>query len=527
MENVKNIILNAETALGIEFGSTRIKSVLVNLAGTPLASGSFDWENSYKNGVWTYSLDEVFEGLQASFAALKSNVLSKYGVKLESVGSMGISGMMHGYLAFDRSGAQLAEFRTWRNTITAEAAEKLSALFDFNIPQRWSIAHLYQAILNGEEHVGRVDFIATLAAYVHYRLTGEKVIGVGEASGMFPIDSNINDYDSAMLDKFDACVADKNFPWNIRDILPRVLVAGENAGTLTAEGAALLDPTGEFRPGVPLCPPEGDAGTGMTATNSVRGGTGNISAGTSIFSMIVLDKPLDGVYPEIDVVATPDGSPVAMVHCNNCCSELDAWVKAFGEAAQLFGLSPSKSELYEKLYRHAMTGRADCGGVVAYNFLSGEPVAGAENGRPMYFRCADGEWSLANFMRAQLDSAFAALKLGMDILTEKEHVSVGRITGHGGLFKVSGAAQKLLADALDSEVSVMTTAGEGGAWGMAVLAAYMEQGGGLSLSDYLEQRVFADMQSMTEAPTQEGAEGFRRFMENWRKGLSAQYSAAN
>lgn len=512
--------------LGIEFGSTRIKAVLTDERHTVLACGAYEWENSCIDGIWTYSQQEITAGLQGSYAAAAQEYAAKYGEPLTELSAMGISGMMHGYLAFGSDGELLTPFRTWRNTITAGAAEELTELFGFNIPQRWSIAHLRQAILNGEEHVGRIARLDTLAVYVHYLLTGRHEAGSGEAAGMFPI-SGADSYDSSMLEKFRQLVKPCGFGWDIADILPEVRPAGSRGAFLTEEGARLLDPTGTLRSGIPVCPPEGDAGTGMTATNSVRAGTGNISAGTSIFSMIVLDKPLDGVYPEIDAVATPDGSPVAMVHCNNCCSELDAWVRVFGEAAQLFGLSPSRSELYEKLYRCAMTGRADCGGVVAYNFLSGEPVAGAENGRPMYFRCADGEWSLANFMRAQLDSAFAALKLGMDILTEREHVSVGRITGHGGLFKVSGAAQKLLADALDSEVSVMTTAGEGGAWGMAVLAAYMEQGGGLSLSDYLEQRVFADMQSMTEAPTQEGAEGFRRFMENWKKGLSAQYSAAN
>lgn len=492
MENVKNIILNAETALGIEFGSTRIKSVLVDLNGSPLASGSFDWENSYKNGVWTYSLDEVFEGLRASFAALKKSVYDKYGVKLETVGSMGISGMMHGYLAFDKDGAQLAEFRTWRNTITAEAAEKLSALFDFNIPQRWSIAHLYQAILNGEEHVGRVDFIATLAAYVHYRLTGERVIGVGEASGMFPIDSSINDYDVAMLDKFDGCVADKGFPWRLRDILPRVLVAGERAGTLTAEGAAMLDPTGEFRPGVPMCPPEGDAGTGMVATNSVAVRTGNVSAGTSIFLMVVLEKALSKLYPEIDMVTTPSGKPVAMVHCNNCSGEIDAWAGLFTSMCSALGMDISIYKVLDKMFESALSGDKDCGGLVAFNYLSGEVITGLDSGKPLFLRGPESKFNLPNFARAQLCSAAATLSIGMEILAD-EHVKIDKLLGHGGYFKAPLAGQKIMAAALEAPVSVMKTAGEGGPWGIALLASYMQnKAEGETLEAFLESRVFSN-----------------------------------
>lgn len=512
--------------LGIEFGSTRIKAVLIDENYAVISSGAYDWENSLIDGCWTYSQEEIIAGLQGSYAAMAADYSQKYGEPLTDISAMGISAMMHGYLAFDRDGKLLTPFRTWRNTFTGKAAEELTNLFGFNIPQRWSIAHLYHAILQGEEHVPRIARLDTLAVYVHYLLTGRHEAGSGEAAGMFPI-SGADSYDGGMLEKFRQLVKPYEFGWDIADILPEVKPAGTTGAVLTEAGAKLLDPTGNLKPGVPLCPPEGDAGTGMTATNSVRRGTGNVSAGTSIFSMVVLDKPLKGVYPEIDIVATPDGSAVAMVHCNNCCSELDAWVKAFGEFAELCGMKLSKSELYEKLYRHAMTGAADCGGVVAYNFLSGEPVAGAESGRPMYFRSPDGEWGLANFMRAELNSAFAALKLGMDILTEKEQVRFGRITGHGGLFKVQGAAQKLLADALDSEVSVMTTAGEGGAWGMALLAAYMEQNSGLALPEFLEERVFKGMPAITEAPTAEGVEGFKQFMKNWRRGLPAQYAAAN
>lgn len=525
MENVKNIILNAETALGIEFGSTRIKSVLVDLNGSPLASGSFDWENSYKNGVWTYSLDEVFEGLRASFAALKKSVYDKYGVKLETVGSMGISGMMHGYLAFDKDGAQLAEFRTWRNTITAEAAEKLSALFDFNIPQRWSIAHLYQAILNGEEHVGRVDFIATLAAYVHYRLTGERVIGVGEASGMFPIDSSINDYDAAMLDKFDGCVADKGFPWKIRDILPRVLVAGERAGTLTAEGAAMLDPTGEFRPGVPMCPPEGDAGTGMVATNSVAVRTGNVSAGTSIFLMVVLEKALSKLYPEIDMVTTPSGKPVAMVHCNNCSGEIDAWAGLFTSMCSALGMDISIYKVLDKMFESALSGDKDCGGLVAFNYLSGEVITGLDSGKPLFLRGPESKFNLPNFARAQLCSAAATLSIGMEILAD-EHVKIDKLLGHGGYFKAPLAGQKIMAAALEAPVSVMKTAGEGGPWGIALLASYMQnKAEGETLEAFLDSRVFSNEDAFEVNPDPEDIAGFKKFLDNYKKSLPVEKAA--
>ncbi len=525
MENVKNIILNAETALGIEFGSTRIKSVLVDLNGTPLASGSFDWENSYKNGVWTYSLDEVFEGLRASFAALKKSVCDKYGVKLETVGSMGISGMMHGYLAFDKDGAQLAEFRTWRNTITAEAAEKLSALFDFNIPQRWSIAHLYQAILNGEEHVGRVDFIATLAAYVHYRLTGERVIGVGEASGMFPIDSSINDYDVAMLDKFDGCVADKGFPWRLRDILPRVLVAGERAGTLTAEGAAMLDPTGEFRPGVPMCPPEGDAGTGMVATNSVAVRTGNVSAGTSIFLMVVLEKALSKLYPEIDMVTTPSGKPVAMVHCNNCSGEIDAWAGLFTSMCSALGMDISIYKVLDKMFESALSGDKDCGGLVAFNYLSGEVITGLDSGKPLFLRGPESKFNLPNFARAQLCSAAATLSIGMEILAD-EHVKIDKLLGHGGYFKAPLAGQKIMAAALEAPVSVMKTAGEGGPWGIALLASYMQnKAEGETLEAFLDSRVFSNEDAFEVKPDPEDIAGFKKFLDNYKKSLPVEKAA--
>ena len=521
---IQEKISSNKTYLGIEFGSTRIKAVLIDDSFAPIAAGSHEWENRYENGVWTYPLEDIIGGLQHCYAELIADVKEKYGVIPEAYGGMGISGMMHGYMAFDKEDNLLVPFRTWRNTITEQAASELSELFKFNIPQRWSIAHLYQAILNKEEHIGKIAHINTLAGYIHYRLTGIRAVGVGEASGIFPIEKG--DYNSEYLDKLDAVLKEKSFGGNIREILPSVLSTGEGEAVLTEEGARLLDPTGALKAGVRLCPPEGDAGTGMVATNSVLPKTGNVSAGTSIFAMLVLSESLKGYYPEIDVVTTPDGSPVAMVHCNNCCSELDAWVKVFGEFSALSGKPLDKSELYELLYRNALNGDPDCGGTVAYNFLSGEPVAGAENGRPMYFRTPDGSFNLANFFRAELYSSMAALKLGMDILFENEKVSVEKITGHGGLFKVQGVAQQFLADGLNSAVSVMKTAGEGGAWGMAVLAAYAILGKGKSLPEFLEKEVFASMEATTVMPEEKGVKGFNAFIENYKNGLGAQYAAA-
>ena len=664
---IQEKIQNAKTYLGIEFGSTRIKAVLIDDTFAPIASGSHEWQNRYENGVWTYSLDDITTGLQHCYAALTEDIRQKFGVTPTTYGAMGISGMMHGYMAFDKDDNLLVPFRTWRNTITEQAASELSELLSFNIPQRWSIAHLYQAILNGEEHVKHIAHINTLAGYIHYRLTGKRQVGIGEASGIFPVDStgynadyikkvdellsakgfsvkltevlpsvlnagakeafltadgaklldptgtlqpgiplcppegdagtiteqaaselsellsfnipqrwsiahlyqailngeehvkhiaHINTlagyihyrltgkrqvgigeasgifpvdstgYNADYIKKVDELLSAKGFSVKLTEVLPSVLNAGAKEAFLTADGAKLLDPTGTLQPGIPLCPPEGDAGTGMTATDSVLPRTGNVSAGTSIFAMLVLDKPLKGYYPEIDVVTTPCGAPVAMVHCNNCSSELDAWVKIFGEFAQLSGHPIAKPALYDMLYYHALTGDPDCGNTVVYNFLSGEPVAGAENGRPMYFRTPDGKFNLANLFRAEIYSTMAALKLGMDILFEKEQVSVEKITGHGGLFKTKGVAQQFLADGLGCAVSVMKTAGEGGAWGMALLAAYTVCGGGKSLSEFLDSEVFVGMKSTTLQPEKNGAEGFAGFMENYKRGLAAQYAAA-
>ena len=517
---IQEKITQGKTCLGIELGSTRIKATLIDDTFAPIASGSYGWENRLENGYWTYSLDDIHTGIRSCYADLKKDVSEKYGVTLQSIGALGISAMMHGYMAFDKDHKLLVPFRTWRNTTTEKAASELTKLLGFNIPQRWSISHLYQAILNSEPHVPEIAHITTLAGYINYILTGKRAVGIGEASGMFPI--NGSSYDSAMLDKFSSAASAHGFGQDIREVLPGVLTAGEKAGVLTEEGARFLDPSGDLKAGVPVCPPEGDAGTGMAATNAVRPGTGNVSAGTSIFSMLVLEKPLKGVYPEIDIVTTPDGAPVAMVHCNNCCSELDAWVNMFGEFSALAGHPLDKSQLYETLYRNALNGDPDCGGITAYNYLSGEPVTGIESGRPMYFRTPDSKMDLANFFRAELYASLAALRRGMDILFEKEQVTAEQFTGHGGLFKVEGVAGQFLADALDTPVSVMKTAGEGGSWGMALLAAYMLDSDGLSLPGWLEKRVFADMEKKTLSPDPTGVQGFGAYMKRYNAGLPAE-----
>ncbi|MBO6228927.1 MAG: FGGY-family carbohydrate kinase [Ruminiclostridium sp.] len=517
---IQEKIAQGKTFLGIELGSTRIKATLTDDTFAPVASGSHEWENRLENGYWTYSLDDIHNGIRSCYADLKKDVSEKYGAVLTDIGAVGISAMMHGYMAFDKDDKLLVPFRTWRNTTTEAAAAELTKLFGFNIPQRWSIAHLYQAILNGEVHINDVAHITTLAAYIHWLLTGKRVIGVGDASGMFPItDGN---YDGAMLGKFTEAASAHGFKPDIKAILPEIMTAGENAGTITEEGAKFLDPAGDLKAGIPVCPPEGDAGTGMAATNAVLPKTGNVSAGTSIFSMLVLEEQLKGVYPEIDIVTTPDGAPVAMVHCNNCCSELDAWVKLFDEFAKLAGHEIKRSEVYDILYNNSLKGDEDCGGVIAYNYLSGEPVTGVESGRPMYFREPDGKMNLANFFRAQIYSSVAALKSGMDILFEKEHVTADQFTGHGGLFKTKGVAQQYLADALGTPVSVMKTAGEGGSWGMALLAAYMVCGEGKKLADWLSEQVFVGMEKQTAQPAESGSRGFAGFMNRYNAGLAAE-----
>ena len=525
-EEMRKAIREGKTALGIEFGSTRIKAVLIGEDHQPVAMGTYDWENRLENNIWTYRLEDIWKGLQGCYASLAEEVKEKYGEPLTTIGSIGFSGMMHGYMAFDDKGELLVPFRTWRNTMTEAACKELTPLFGFNIPQRWSIAHLYQAILSGEEHVGKIAFFTTLAGYIHWKLSGEKVLGIGEASGMFPIDSEALDYDKKMVAQFDELIAPKGYAWKLKDILPGVLCAGEQAGTLTDEGAKLLDPTGTLRPGIPMCPPEGDAGTGMVATNSVKVRTGNISAGTSIFSMVVTEKALQKVHEEIDMVTTPDGHPVAMVHCNNCTSDLNAWVNLFEEFAGKFGMQIDKNELYGTLYREALTADADCGGLLAYNYFSGEPVTGLNEGRPLFVRTPDARFSLANFMRSHLYSAMATLKIGNDILLKEEKVKVDSLMGHGGLFKTPVVGQQLMAAAFDSPVTVMDTASEGGAWGMAVLAAYMtEKEPQETLPDYLSEKIFAGQTGTTVAPKPEDVAGFDAYVEKYKSTLPAEKAA--
>lgn len=523
----KAVVKEGRTALGIEFGSTRIKAVLIDETHQPIAMGTHDWENRLENGIWTYSLEDIWNGLQDCYRSLAADVKEKYGEVLTQIGSIGFSGMMHGYMAFNQEGELLVPFRTWRNTMTEEACRELTPLFQFNIPQRWSIAHLYQAILSGEEHVKDITFFTTLAGYIHWKLSGEKVLGIGEASGMFPIDSEILDYDRKMVAQFDELTAGKGYGWKLEEILPKVLCAGEDAGRLTESGAKLLDPTGTLKAGIPMCPPEGDAGTGMVATNSVRVRTGNISAGTSIFSMVVTEKALDKVHEEIDMVTTPDGHPVAMVHCNNCTSDLNGWVSLFGEFAERFGMKVDKNELFGTLYKEALSADTDCGGLLAYNYFSGEPVTGLQEGRPMFVRLPDAKFNLANFMRSHLYSAMAALKIGNDILLKEEKVQVDSLMGHGGLFKTPVVGQQLMAAAFNSPVTVMDTASEGGAWGMAVLAAFMmEKEEGEELPDYLSEKIFAGQTGTTIAPKPEDVEGFDRFVERYRNTLPAEKAAA-
>lgn len=527
-EQIRETISAGKAVLGIELGSTRIKAVLIGEDKSPVASGSYDWENQYVDHIWTYDINEVWRGLQGCYSNLVKDVKDKYGVQLTRFAALGISAMMHGYLAFDENGELLVPFRTWRNTITGEASGKLSDLFSYHIPQRWSIAHLYQAVLNGEEHVSRVRFITTLSGYIHWKLTGQKVLGSGDAAGMFPINIADKDYDSTMLDKFDDLVSDKGFPWKIRDLLPKVLVAGQDAGSLTDEGARLLDPEGNLVSGIPMCPPEGDAGTGMTATNSVAVRTGNVSAGTSVFAMAVLEKDLSRPYEEIDLVTTPAGDLVAMVHCNNCTSDLNAWVGLFKEFAESFGMEVDMNQLFGTLYNKALEGDADCGGLLAYNYFSGEHITGFDEGRPLFVRSPESRFNLANFMRVHLYTSLGALKTGMDILLKKENVTLDRMMGHGGLFKTKGVGQRVLAGAINTPVYVMETAGEGGAWGIALLADYLvHREDGESLTDYLNNKVFHDAEGSGMDPVAKDVAGYEKFMEKYARGLAIERAAVD
>ena len=526
LEANKSTVVNGKAVLGIELGSTRIKAVLVNEKNQPIASGSHEWENQLVNNIWTYSEEAIWAGIQDSYQDMVRDVKEKYGVPVKKMAAIGFSAMMHGYMPFNAEGELLVPFRTWRNTMTEKASEELTELFQYHIPQRWSIAHLYQAMLNQEPHVKDITFMTTLEGYVHWKLTGEKVLGVGEGSGMFPIDMEIKGYDKKCLVAFDELAAPYGFPWKLEEILPKVLLAGEEAGRLTEEGAKLLDITGELEAGIPFCPPEGDAGTGMVATNSIAKRTGNVSAGTSVFSMVVLEKPLSKVYPEIDLVTTPTGNLVAMVHCNNCTSDLNAWVNLFKEFAEAMGMKVDMNQLFGTLYRKAMEGDADCGGLLAYNYFSGEHITGFEEGRPMFVRTPESKFNLANFMRVNLFTSLGALKTGMDILLKEEGVKLDKILGHGGLFKTKGVGQNLLAGAINTPVSVMETAGEGGAWGIAVLASYLvNKEEGESLEDYLNNKVFAGQEGEEVQPDERDVQGFDEFMVRYKEGLAIERAA--
>ena len=515
-----------KTSLGIEFGSTRIKAVLIDDTYTTIAAGDYGWASHLEDGLWSYSQEEIWTGLQTAYAALAEDVENAYGEKLTRVGRIGFSAMMHGYLAFGKDGELLVPFRTWQNTNTSEAHEKLSELFQYNIPERWSIAHLYQAVLNNEEHIGKVDFFTTLAGYVHWKLTGKKVLGVGDASGMFPIDPTTHTYEPEFIEKFNAIPEVAAQPWKLADLLPEPLVAGTPAGTLTEEGAKLLDPTGTLQPGITFAPPEGDAGTGMVATNSVRVRTGNVSAGTSIFAMVVLERKLERLHPEVDLVTTPAGDLAGMSHANNFTSDLNAWVGLFGQFAAAIGTPVDAGTLYGTLFRAAIADDVDsnCGGLINYPFRSGEFLAGLPEGRPLFARGPEARMSLGNFMRAQLFSAFSPVKIGMDVMTKDEGVAVDSLVGHGGIFTTPKVAQKILAAAFDTPIKVMSTAAEGGAWGMAVLADYLWHAD-QPLDEFLDARVFADAASTTENPDEGDVAGFEEFFDRFRKGLPIEHVA--
>ncbi len=527
VNEIRKAIEDGKTAIGIEFGSTNIKTVLISVENNaPIATGSHGWENRYIDNIWTYSLEDIWEGLQDSYKNMANNVKEKFGVTLQTTGAIGFSGMMHGYMVFDQDGNLLTPFRTWRNNITGEASEKLTELFNYPIPQRWSIAHLYQAILNEEEHLPEIDYMTTIAGYIHWKLTGEKVLGVGEASGVFPIDLKTNHFNTKMIDQFNQVISSLNFSWKLEDILPVVVVAGKKAGELTAEGAGLLDPTGNLQSGIPLCPPEGDAGTGMVATNSVSVNTGNVSAGTSVFGMIVLEDELSQVYPEIDLVTTPDGKLVAMAHSNNCSSDLDAWIDLFDEAAKALGMNCDKNKLYETLYNMALEGDPDAGGLLSYGYISGEHITRFEEGRPLFVRSSNSNFNLANFMRTHLFTALGALKIGLNILFEKESVQIDKVLGHGGLFKTKRVAQKIMAGALNVPVAVMETAGEGGPWGIAILGSYMiNKEENESLAVFLNDKVFEGKIGETIAPDPSDVNGFNEFMKRYKQGIAIERAA--
>lgn len=528
MKDISKLITNGEAIIGIELGSTRIKAVLIDQEGNIIEKGGYDWENHLINGIWTYDHDEIIHGLQMSYQDLLNNVKEKYNVIIKNASSIGISGMMHGYLPFDKENNLLVPFRTWRNNMPKEVARELSDLFHYNIPQRWSVTLLYQSILNQEEHVNKINYMTTLSGYVHWRLTGQKVLGINDASGMFPIDIEEHDFNASMMDQFDEYISDKNYSWKIRDILPKVLVAGEDAGALSEEGAALLDISGNLQPGIKLCPPEGDGGTGMVATNSIKVNTGNISAGTSAFAMIVLEKELSKVYEDLDMVTTPSGKLVAMAHANNCTSDINAWMELFFECLQEFGLECNKGKLFETLFTKALQGDDDCGGLLSYPFYSGEHVVNLKEGYPIFLHSANANFNLANFIRTHIYSAFAAMKLGMDTLMYQEHVTIKKIFGHGGIFKTKGVAQEILASSLNVPIAVLETAGEGGAWGIAILAAYMnEKQKGISLEEYLENTIFKNISIDIVNPNQKISGGYQTYIKRYKEYLPVEYKAVS
>ncbi|MRX71534.1 ATPase [Bacillus lacus] len=528
LEDVRNVISRGETSLGIELGSTRIKAVLIDSDFKTISSGSFEWENQMQDGFWTYNSADIIRGLGAAYSEMRQKVEQQYEITISSIGSIGFSAMMHGYMAFDHAGELLVPFRTWRNATTSAAAKELTDLFQFNIPERWSIAHLYQAVLNEETHISRIDYMTTLAGYIHWLLTGKKVIGIGDASGMFPINEVTKNYDENMLQTFDKVIGAKGCTLNMKNILPTVLLSGESAGELTEAGAKILDISMNLQPGIPLCPPEGDAGTGMVATNSVRKRTGNVSVGTSVFAMIVLEKDISQVYPEIDLVTTPSGSPVGMVHANNCSSDLNAWMALFREVTEAVGQKADNDTLYSLMLLKALEADPDGGGLLSYGYFSGENITGMEEGRPLFVRSPESHFNLANFMRTHLFTAFGALRIGMEILTSKEHLAIDTILAHGGLFKTPVVGQKLIAAALDTPVSVMETADEGGAWGMAVLASYLinrqEQE---SLEEFLDSNVFAEADIQAMEPDPVDVRGFQAFMERYKAGLLIERAAVD
>ncbi|MFL8938344.1 xylulokinase [Rossellomorea oryzaecorticis] len=526
--DIKQKITRGETSLGLEFGSTRIKAVLIDKDFKTIATGSYAWENRLENGIWTYNLVDVITGLQTAYSEMKQEVERLYGITIRNIGSIGISAMMHGYMAFDNTGELLVPFRTWRNGTTSVAANELTNEFQFNIPERWSIAHLYQAILDEEKHLPRVDYITTLAGFIHWLLTGKKVIGIGDASGMFPIDELTQDYNASMVKQFDELIASKGYSWKLEDILPKVYLSGEEAGELTDMGAKFLDRSENLQPGIPFCPPEGDAGTGMVATNSVKKRTGNISVGTSVFAMIVLEKELSKVYPEIDLVTTPNGSPVAMVHANNCSSDINAWMGLFHEFYEAMGQKVETDELFTVMFNLALEADPDGGGLLSYGYFSGENITGLEEGRPLFVRSPESNFNLPNFMRTHLFTAFGALKIGMDSLIKEENATIDSILGHGGLFKTPIVGQKMVAAAMNTPISVMDTAGEGGAWGIAILASYMmNKEKDESLEDFLDKRVFSGIEVQEIHPDRSDVEGFGKFIERYKEGLVIERTAVD